>query len=305
MVELQDVDEPTPADGEVVVQVTASGICGSELHGVRHPGFRVPPLVMGHEFTGRTADGRDVVVNPIVSCGDCDLCLRGLDNLCRTRAIVGIHRAGGFGERVSLPVGQLHDVPAGISMTDAALIEPLANAVHAFGQVASMEPTRVAVIGAGTIGLVSLLVAKHAGVDDVAVVDLSPKRRDFAEQLGGKVGDRLSGEFDVVIDAVGAGATHRDSVERLRPGGAAVWLGLLEEDAGFDSKGLVRNEQRVLGSFAYTRGEFADAVAMAPSMDLSWATTFPLEQGQDIFSELMNGSTDVAKALLCSEVAAG
>jgi threonine dehydrogenase-like Zn-dependent dehydrogenase len=202
---------------------------------------------------------------------------------------------------VAVPAKQLHDIPAGLSLTEAALVEPLANAVHAFGQVASMAPARVGVIGAGTIGLVCLLVAKAAGVGQVDIADLAPARRALAGKLGGHVGERLSGEYDVVFDAVGASATHAESVERLRPGGATVWLGLLEEEAGFDSKALVRSEQRVLGSFAYTKGEFADALAMAPSVDLGWSTTFSLDEGEVIFSELMHGGTDVAKALLCRE----
>src|SRR5215213_4965242 len=90
-VELLDAPDPEPAAGEVLVKVRAVGICGSELHGIRSAGFRRPPLIMGHEFAGSTADGRRVTVNPLLSCGVCDLCLMGRDHLCRERAILGIH----------------------------------------------------------------------------------------------------------------------------------------------------------------------------------------------------------------------
>src|SRR5688500_18062371 len=97
--EFLDVEEPHARPGETLIEVAAVGICGSELHGIQSPGFRKPPLVMGHELAGTTSDGRRVVVHPVVACGRCDLCLRGLANVCRNRTIVGIHFSGGFGER--------------------------------------------------------------------------------------------------------------------------------------------------------------------------------------------------------------
>ncbi|HEY3036036.1 MAG TPA: alcohol dehydrogenase catalytic domain-containing protein, partial [Streptosporangiaceae bacterium] len=91
-VELLDVPEPDPAPGDVLVQVRAAGICGSELHGARRPGFRKPPLIMGHEFAGVSAEGTAVVINPILSCGRCAECQRGLRHVCRNREIIGVHR---------------------------------------------------------------------------------------------------------------------------------------------------------------------------------------------------------------------
>ena len=133
-VELLDVPEPDPAPGEVLVEVRAAGICGSELHGARHPGFRQPPLIMGHEFAGIGAGGEAVVVNPILSCGRCAECRRGLRHVCREREIIGVHRAGGFAERVAVPASALRPLPAGLPWEAAALIEPAANAVHAWNQ---------------------------------------------------------------------------------------------------------------------------------------------------------------------------
>jgi threonine dehydrogenase-like Zn-dependent dehydrogenase len=96
VVELQDVDEPAPRDGDVILEVMGSGICGSELHGFRSLGFRKPPLVMGHEIVGVDPSGRRVAVNPLLSCGHCDLCSRGLTEVCRERGLIGVHRPGGF-----------------------------------------------------------------------------------------------------------------------------------------------------------------------------------------------------------------
>lgn len=297
--ELLDVDEPVPVDGEVVVDVKAVGICGSELHGIRSPGFRTPPLVMGHEFVGLTEDGRRVAVNPIVTCGTCDLCRRGSGQLCRDRCILGIHRPGGFSERVAVPARLLHELPADLSWEHAALIEPIANGVHAWRLVEEMAPQRVGIIGAGAIGLVCLLSARAAGVEYVQIADLAVDRLRVASKLGAAAtGPALEGEFDVVFDAVGHMATHRASVEHLRPGGRAVWLGLLSDDAGLSSLDVVRMEKGVVGSFAYTDADFADAVAMARTTPVDWATNVPLLEGAEVFHGLMKGRTDLVKVLL-------
>jgi alcohol dehydrogenase len=298
VVEMLDVDSPQAAPGEVLVEVAACGICGSELHGISKPGFREPPLVMGHEFSGTTPDGRRVTVNPVVSCGTCDLCVAGHEQLCRSRAIIGIHRPGAFTSQVAVPESAVHELPAGLSWEQAALIEPLANAVHAWALGGATEGARVGVIGAGTIGIVTQIVAQHHGAQ-VEVVDLSAQRLTTAERLGAaRVASELTGEYDVIFDAVGAEATHAASLDHLKPAGTAIWIGLLSATSGFDAQAVVRQEKTVRGSFAYRPHEFAEAVQLAPKVDLSWATTYPLQDGPGIFTELMNGRDDVVKAVL-------
>ena len=303
-VEMLDVPEPDPGPGEVLVQVRAAGICGSELHGARHPGFRQPPLIMGHEFAGTTAGGEAVVVNPILSCGHCDLCQRGLRNLCRERQIIGVHRAGGFAERVAVPASALRPVPPGLGWEAAALIEPAANAVHAWNQARGAlgidaKDARVGVIGCGAIGLLCVAVALSSGAARVEVSDLAPARLAAALSLGaGAGGPGLEGEYDVVIDAVGSAATRAASVGHQRPGGTAIWLGLADSEPGFDASALVRSEKRVLGSFAYRDEEFAQATTMIREWDLAWAAGYPLAEGAEVFTELMNGSLHPVKALL-------
>jgi threonine dehydrogenase-like Zn-dependent dehydrogenase len=300
-VELLDVPEPDPAPGEVVVEVRAAGICGSELHGVRRPGFRQPPLIMGHEFAG-IAGGEAVVVNPILSCGRCPECRRGLRHVCREREIIGVHRAGGFAERVAVPASALRPLPPGLPWEAAALIEPAANAVHAWNLAlgaVGVECRRVAVIGCGAIGLLCAATALSSGAGQVEVTDLSPARLAAAQRLGAEVADPgLSGQYDVVIDAVGSAATRAASVAHQRPGGVAVWLGLAEEEAGFDANALIRSEKRVLGSFAYRDEEFAQATARIGDWDLTWAAGYPLAAAAGVFTDLMNGGLHPLKALL-------
>lgn len=299
--QLLEVDEPVPGGGEVLVDVRATGICGSELEGIRSQSpFRVPPLIMGHEFGGERMDtGERVVANPLVACGRCDLCLQGSANICRDRAVIGIHRSGAFAERVAVPTRYLYPVPADMTWEQVGLVEPLANAVHAWRLVAGRVPSRIGIFGAGTIGLVCLIVARWRGASEVYVADIAEDRLPVAEKLGAtRVGTSLEGEFDLVIDAVGASATRRSSVENLRPGGATVWLGLHGPEPAFDALGLTRSEQAVVGAFGYTDVDFRQAIELATTIDPFWVTRFPLDQGVDVFMDLMRGRTDIVKALL-------
>jgi threonine dehydrogenase-like Zn-dependent dehydrogenase len=302
--DIQDVPEPTPAAGEVVIEVEAVGICGSELEGFRSQSpFRVPPLIMGHEFAGRRLDdGTRVAVNPLLACGSCDLCLRGLRNVCRRRELLGVHRPGGFAERVAVPEGSCVPVPDGLSAQRAALAEPLANAIHAWRLALSQDPgpVRVGVIGAGMLGLACALVALHGGVPDVSIADLSAERLASASVAGvPHAGDALDGEFDVVFDAVGSEQTRAASIERLRPGGHAVWIGLHAAKAQFDGPAFIRGEKRVLATFAYLERDFAAAIDLACALDdTPWVATSALAGGVEAFQALLDGPGNATKTLL-------
>jgi threonine dehydrogenase-like Zn-dependent dehydrogenase len=299
VVEILDMPTARVGPGEVVIHVDRAGICGSELHGISTPGFRVPPLIMGHEFVGHTSDGRLVAVNPLVTCGTCDLCLSGKSQVCRVRALLGVHRAGGFAEQVAVPISSLHDLPSGLDLDKAALIEPLANAVHAWALAGDPKGKRVGVIGCGPIGLACLELALHEGASSVACADLSSDRREMAQSIGAEVvGESLEGEFAVIFDAVGSSATRRASIEHLIPGGVTVWLGLASPEPGFDAAHLVRFEKVVKGSFAYSDAEFSHAIDIASELNLSWSTTYDLGEGAEVFNALMNGQTTPIKALL-------
>jgi threonine dehydrogenase-like Zn-dependent dehydrogenase len=298
-VRLLDVPEPVAGPDDCVVQVRSVGICGSELHGVRDPGFRVPPLIMGHEFAGVTEAGDAVIVNPVLSCRNCDLCAQGRRQICRERAIVGIGRPGAFAERVAVPRSALRPMPASLGWDSAAMAEPAASAVHAWAVGCGEPGMRIAVLGCGAIGLLSVRAAVTGGAASVDVTDPSEARLAVAERLGAsRTGTELDGEYDMIIDAAGTAGTHAESVRHLRPGGVAVWVGLAQREAGFDARALVRTEKRVLGSFAYTDEHFDQAVELLGEWDLTWASAFPLADGAEVFTSLMNGALEPVKALL-------
>lgn len=299
VVEILDVPEVVLGEGEVVIHVERAGICGSELHGIRQPSFRVPPLIMGHEFVGRTDEGRRVAINPLLACGTCDLCQHGKEQLCRTRVLLGAHRAGGFAERVGVPTSQLQDLPDSLSWDHAGLIEPIANALHAWHLAGSPVGQRIGIIGCGPIGLACVEVALASGAQYVACAELSFERGTEATKIGAHhVGETLEGEFDVIFDAVGTASTRSSSLDHLLPGGVTIWLGLATPDSSFDAASAVRFEKTIRGSFAYSPGEFVAAIALAPKLKLTWSSTYPLAQGADIFLSLMNGAATPIKALL-------
>ena len=298
-VAFDEVTEPNVGPDDVLVHVRMVGICGSELHGVKKPGFRVPPLIMGHEFAGLTDDGRRVMINPVLSCGRCDMCTTGRRQLCRERRLVGVHTSGGFGERVAVPTSAVREIPIGMGWKTAAMVEPIANAVHAWGLADRPAGARVGIVGAGPIGLACMLVAIDGGAKIVEVAERSEARLEVARSLGAaRAAQDLDGEFDVTFDAVGSSSSRRAAVTSLRPGGTAVWLGLADETGEVDGSGLVRSEQRIVGSFAYTDDEYMRTAAIIQGWDLGWVSEYPLADGADVFARLMDGATQPVKALL-------
>jgi threonine dehydrogenase-like Zn-dependent dehydrogenase len=295
-VQLRDEPSPRARPDEELLTVLASGICGSELHGFRTPGMRVPPLIMGHEFVGTTADGRRVAVNPLLACGGCDSCAAGRPQVCRRRGLLGVHRPGGFAEQVAVPRGALHELPDTLSDTAGALIEPLANAVHAWSLLPGGS-ARVAVLGAGPIGLLCALLGARRGCA-VQVTDLSEHRRAAARRLGLDTVTALDGEYDAVIDAAGVPLTRQAALEHTRPAGTALWIGLAQDTVEISGNALVRGEQIIRGSFAYTPAEFASAVTLAQTLDLTWAAAVPLEDAADVFYSLAAGNTEIVKAVI-------
>ncbi len=302
--ELEQLPDPDPAEGEVVLEVEVAGICGSDLHGYRgHPGPRVPPLVLGHEVVGRVA-GDAFTLYPVIGCGTCERCLAGEDNLCPTWRLIGMHRAGVFAERVAVPQKSLVPVPAGLEAGRAVLAEPLACCVGALRPHAAGPGTRLLVVGCGPLGLLTVFLAARAGAE-VAVADPLEERRALAERLGASstladAGDAAAGSFELVVDAAGFEPTWRASIEAVRAGGAVVVLGLGQAEGTFPMASVVRRAIAVRGQFAYSRSDFAEAVEVlaAGDLPLDWISEAPLDEGAEAFANLVDRPAEHAKVLL-------
>src|SRR3954453_14760394 len=169
-------EPPDPGPGELVLRPAAVGICGSEVEGyLGHMGNRTPPLIMGHEFAGVVVaaasdhaelEGARVAVNPLSGCGHCALCRAGLGNVCPDRVLIGVHVPGAFADFVKVPAKDARVLPDGVSARLGALMEPLANGVHAVG-LGGPDVEHAVVLGAGTIGLVTLQAALLSGIPRV------------------------------------------------------------------------------------------------------------------------------------------
>jgi threonine dehydrogenase-like Zn-dependent dehydrogenase len=308
----------------VALRPEAAGICGSEVEG--YAGLqpnRTPPLVMGHEFAGvvveagASADaawiGRRATVNPIISCRRCALCAAGQRNLCPERRLIGVHEPGGFAELVLAPQANLVPLPAGVVPQLGALVEPLANGVHAAGLALAGRPlTGVgAVIGAGAIGLLALQAAATESGAGIHVLELDRARRERAAALGARAAHRSPGDLldglrgetaglgaDFVIDAVGRESTRQLAVAAVRPGGRVVLLGLHDDATSFGGHDLVRREVLVTGSYAYTDAEFARALTLVADGRAGIGelpAVQPLESTPALFARLAEGPTDEVK----------
>ncbi|MBM2576264.1 alcohol dehydrogenase catalytic domain-containing protein [Jannaschia sp. Os4] len=298
VLEVRDVPEP---DAPTVVAVDRAGICGSDMHAyLGHDDRRPAPLILGHEAAGTVGDRR-VTINPLVTCGQCPACLRGATNLCPTRQIISMPpREGAFAERVAIPEGNLIDTA--LPFAKAALAEPLAVCWHAarLGLRLS-EVERAIVLGGGAIGVGSALALAAMGVEDVTVVEPNPLRRATLGAMGLRAVEAGDGPTDLVVDAVGYGATRATASGLVRPGGAIVHVGLGDAAPGLDVRRLTLQEIAFLGTYAYTADDFRDTVAAMEDGRLGaldWTEERPLSEGARAFADIRAGKVAAPKVLL-------
>ncbi len=311
---LREAAPPVPhAAADTVLRVLAAGICGSDLHAYHgQDPRRVPPLVLGHEAICRTADGKRVVVNPLISCGSCARCAEGRTNLCPARTMLGMHLPGCFAEMVAAPEVSLIEVPPGTSDLAAALTEPAACALHGLqlagrALVRPIAEARALVIGGGAVGLLTALYLRAWGLRGVRLAETNPGRRGVVERAGAaesfdpRTTPAASGRFDLVVDAVGASATRRMACDAVAPGGAILNIGLQDNDGGTDIRRITLQEITLLGTYTYTRADFVAALsALADGTlgDLSWVEERPLADGEAAFAELAAGPSPAPKIVL-------
>jgi len=324
--EIQSVPDPAPRQGEVLVGVSAAGVCGSDLHGfLGHSARRKPGLVMGHEAVATVLEvpsgvsgwrkGQRVSFNPLVSCGQCRACLDGRQNLCPTWWLFGMDRVQGtYAERVAVPVGQLTGLSDGLTEEEAVLAEPMAVVVHAFRVGLAGTPRALAIVGGGAIGCLSLILAKLRGVPKVCVIDVNDARLEAAKKMGADlaihakredakaiVHEWSGGGADAVVEAVGTEGTRRMAVAVAAKGARLVMLGLAENDSPLPWIDMTRNEQALFTSFAYAPRDFLDSIELLESrrVDIrAFTETRPLEDGQAGFLKMVRDPGATLKLLL-------
>jgi len=275
---------PEVRGDEVLVRVTVAGLCGTDYRiwsGDRPVAY---PRVMGHEFVGRVetigagvtrvAPGGHVAVEPNYSCGTCPLCWEGNKNLCLARTAVGIDVDGCFAELVRVPARCCWPAPAGVADEDLVLTEPLAVAVRAVGRADVRSGETVAIVGAGTLGLLAVQVARGHGAR-ILVVSRTARRFALARDLGAEATHTVedgpldararafSGRegVDCVIETAGAAEAVNHALALVRPGGRIILTGLPHESTPVEFFSVVRREITILGSMIY-QDEFSEAMRL-------------------------------------------
>jgi L-iditol 2-dehydrogenase len=327
----QDVPEPTVEPDDVLVQIKACGICGSDVHGMDgSTGRRLPPLIMGHEAAGIIAEmgsnvkgfqaGERVTFDSTVYCGSCSYCRRGEINLCDHRRVLGVacdeHRQNGaFAEYVAVPQRILYHLPEEVSFEQAAMVEPCSIALHAIGRMRITLNDTAVVVGAGMIGLLVVQALRAAGCGKIIAIDIESDKLDLARQLGADVVlnfnetqvvsevEKLTGNrgADVVIEAVGITSTVQTALAGVRKGGALTVIGNLAPTVELPLQHLVSREIAMYGSCA-SRGEYPACLDMiargAIDVNPLISAVAPLSEGAAWFQRLYQKEKELLKVIL-------
>lgn len=324
---LLDVPEPVAGPSDVAIDVTHAAICGTDLHIYEWNEWAeqtlAPPVTIGHEFVGRIAAagvnvdgltvGQRVVGEGHVICGKCRNCRAGDGHLCRNTRGVGIHRDGGFADRVVIPAANAYPIPDSIPDEVAAILDPLGNAVHTALSF-DLVGEDVLITGAGPIGQMAAAVSRHAGARYVVITDTQAARLATAEQMGatravmagetnlrdamGELG--MTEGFDIVLEMSGAEQALADAVSVVNHGGKIALLGLFDRPATVDLNQAIFKGLTVKGIYGRKMFDtWYKATAMLKSgLDVLPVVShrFPLEQFDEAFATLKSG--EASKILL-------
>lgn len=322
--ELSYIDRPMPEarDGEALVRIMASGICGSDMHAyLGHDPRRPAPLTLGHEAAGVVVggpeDGRRVTINPLVACRKCPDCKARRENLCAGREIISMPpRQGAFADYVAMPLSNLVTVPDHVPLAHAALAEPIACGWHGvrLGRAVlggDLSGLRCAVIGGGAIGVGAALSLAAQGARDITVIEPNEVRRARLADVAGfevcapdEPAMPPEGSVDFVIDGVGFAATRATASSMARAGGVIAHIGLGEATGGLDIRRMTLQEITFIGTYTYTAADFEATAAAIFNRRLGlldWIEQRPLAHGHKAFKDIRAGTVAAPKIILTPE----
>ena len=327
-VEIVEVPTPVPGPGEVLVRMVVAGVCGSDTHAMHglHP-FIVLPYAAGHEVsgvvttvgTGTTSikKGQRVTVEPDLPCWDCKQCRAGRENVCERLRFFGCaHDQGGMAEWFTIDARRLHVIPDGLDWRTAALIEPVSTPVHAIRLAGDVKDRTVAILGAGTIGLLLLRVARARGARHIVMTARSQASRDRALAFGAdaaidatapdaaeQVRTALGESADVVFDCVADQSTTLQAIAMAGKGGTVVVIGVPAADVVIPLATIQDSQIRIQGSATYLPEDYQDAMSLLLDGTVTAAdmvtSVRPLTEAAEAFAEADSGRH--IKVLLTNE----
>ncbi|MCP4645653.1 MAG: galactitol-1-phosphate 5-dehydrogenase [bacterium] len=326
-----DVPDPEVGDGDLLVDVQACGICGSDVHGMDgSTGRRIPPLIMGHEASGVVtsvgsavtsfAPGDRVTFDSTIYCGECSFCRGGHINLCDNRKVLGVscddyRRDGAFAELVTVPARIAYRLPDSLSFQHAAMVEPVSVGVHAVARTNPNMNDTALVVGAGVIGLLAVQAARAAGCGRIIVADVDPSRLELARTIGADhvldasenavasaTADLTGGRgVDIAFEAVGVDATVQTAVAAARKGGKVALVGNVSPEVHLPLQTAVTRELTLFGSCA-SCGEYGACLDMMARGAIDVAplvsAVAPLAEGASWFQRLHGREPGLMKVLL-------
>ena len=328
--ELEERPPPEPGPDEVLVSPRLVGICGSDLHYYKEGrigDWRVQePHVLGHEFAGvvekagpdteTVSPGTPVAVEPIVPCGDCDSCHRGVYNLCPHIRFTGSpHTDGALQDAVVVPARGIHPLPDGMPFSLGALVEPTSIAVHAVRRSGLQPGETVTIIGAGPIGLLILAVCRAYGAGAVYITDIDPGRLAIAESLGATAAIDVRGMethrirqhtdplgTEIAFEAVGSATTLETAMHLARPSGRVVAVGVnITEHIPFNMMTAQSRETTVIPIYL-GRDAFPESIELLASGQIDGeqliSHRFPLEQATEAMDTALNAGAGAVKVMI-------
>jgi L-iditol 2-dehydrogenase len=329
--EYRDVAEPQVGPEDVLVEVQACGICGSDVHGMDgSSGRRIPPIIMGHEASGvithlgdRAAGwqvGDRVTFDSTIYCGRCQFCRRGAVNLCDHRRVLGVscqefRQHGAYAQYVAVPQHIVYRLPEGLSFEHAAMVEPVSIAVHAAGRVPIDLNDCAVVVGTGMIGLLAVQVLRAAGCGRIIAVDVDPQRLELACRLGAdealspnetdvvaEVLRRTDGRgADLALEAAGLPPTVATAIGSVRKGGCVALVGNLTPRVELPLQAVVTRELTLYGSCA-SRGEYPACLEMIArgtiNVEALTSAVVPLSEAAEWFRRLREGKDPLLKVIV-------
>jgi threonine dehydrogenase-like Zn-dependent dehydrogenase len=324
----EEIPDVSPREGEVLIKVKAVGICGSDVHGyLGITGRRIPPMVMGHEFSGIVAAvgagvtsvkaGDRVAPYPVVFCGECEFCRQGNVHICLNKTAFGVLECNGaMAEYISVPAKLAFKLADGVSYSVGSMMEPMAVAYRGVNNAGDLSGKNVLIVGAGTIGLLALAIVKMRSPAKIFVSDLSDHRLAVAAKMGadftinpgtGDLEAAIKSEtggsgVDVAFEAVGATPTVQQAMSALKIGGTAVWIGNSAKMIQVNMQEIVTRELKVVGTFLYTFKEFGEVVALLNSGKINVEPMIsletPMENGPALLARLAKDPGPMIKVIL-------
>ena len=318
----RDEKDPLEKDGESILKVHASGICGSDMHAYHGKDERrIPPLILGHEVSGHIINGkfkdRAAVLNPLITCGGCDYCESAREHLCTKRVLLGmnrpIERQGCFAELVLTPDKNIYELPSGLDIKQAPIAEPTAVALHAVeiaekNSIKTFDKSKILIIGGGAIGLLcALILEKYKKCRNITLVEPNEKRlkvcSNYLDTETLKPDDKkiTTDNFDLVFDTVGLEITRQNSIKSISPGGTIVHIGLTQPSGIFDFRKATLQEITFIGTYCYTNNDFSNTLKLLSSKilgNLEWIEYRSLSKGAEAFKEIHDGTCSAPKIIL-------